>query len=259
MEGWTANGTDLDNPPVEWSIERSEDIAKDGNMSVKFYLNNVNDAGKIWLEKPFSVKPNNSYKVNLEYAFASSDWGDINLWRIIAGVSSEKPQSRKDLLYQGDTGNFAEPEADYVWLDKSYDFTVQSDSDGILYVIIGIWGTWETSRIYYVDNIHVTLTELKGDTTLNLQGLWEVSDVRFDNIVIRTYHITISQSDGSVKFIRDEETISTGVLHDKIISCNDWDGYGIAKIYIDNETSMHSEVPQNEFLNRIDFRKVQHK
>jgi len=33
MEEWVANGTDLDNPPVEWSIERSDDIASDGKQT----------------------------------------------------------------------------------------------------------------------------------------------------------------------------------------------------------------------------------
>jgi hypothetical protein len=257
MAGWTVSGVDLDDPPVKWSIERSKDFAIDGNTSVKIYLENVNDAGKIWMERSFVVNPDSFYKVEVDYDFASSDWGDFNLFRIITGALSERPESREDLVYQGDTGNNADPEAGYVWLNKSYDFTVQSNSDGMLYVIIGVWGTWEASRTYYVDNIHVTLTEVKGDTTYDLQGTWEVSDIGFDNSVVRTYHITIEQTDSSVKFVREGETISTGIISGETLVCSDWDGYGIWKIYIDDETTMHSEVPQNEFLNRIDFRKVQ--
>ncbi|MBD3184543.1 hypothetical protein GF312_19830 [Candidatus Poribacteria bacterium] len=257
MEGWTSSGVDLDDPPVEWSVELSKDMAADGNTSAKFYLDNVNDAGKIWIERAFYVKPHSFYEVKVEYDFASSDWGDFNLFRIITGVLPERPESRESLVYQDDTGNDAEPESGYVWLNKSYDFTIKSDYDGEVYVIIGVWGTWETSRTYYVDNINITLNEVKGDTAYDLQGVWEVSDIGFDNSVVRTYQITIEQTGSSVKFIRDGETISTGIISGETLVCGDWNGYGISKIYIDDETSMHSEVPQNEFLNRLDFKKLQ--
>lgn len=57
FDGWTANGTDLDNPPDQWSIEPPQDMASKGKTSLKFYLDNVNDAGKIWIERSFNVEP----------------------------------------------------------------------------------------------------------------------------------------------------------------------------------------------------------
>jgi hypothetical protein len=70
MERWNANGTDLDNPPVEWSIQRTQEMVKDGNSSLKFHLVNHNDQGKIWIERFFVVKSNHLYQVNVRYAFA---------------------------------------------------------------------------------------------------------------------------------------------------------------------------------------------
>ena len=157
LEGWVANGTDLDNPPVEWSIERSRDIASDGKTAVRLYLNNMNDAGKIWVERRFYGEPNRVYQVHVEYDFASADWGDMNLWTIITGVMPEP--SKTELLFQGDTGNNATPEEGFVWLRKSYDFSVESGPDGSAYVMIGVWGNWETARTYYVDNVAVSLIE----------------------------------------------------------------------------------------------------
>ena len=156
MEGWTVNGTDLDNPPVEWSIERCEDIASDGKSAVRLYLNNMNDAGKIWIERPFDGEPNCTYQVHVEYDFASADWGDMNLWTIITGVVPES--AKMELVFQGDTGNNTEPKDGFVWLRKSYDFNVKSGPDGKLYAIIGVWGTWETARTYYLDNINISFT-----------------------------------------------------------------------------------------------------
>jgi len=156
MEGWTADGADLDNPPVEWSIECSTDIASDGDSAIRLYLNNTNDAGKIWIENSFDIEPNHTYQVHVEYDFASADWGDMNLWTIITGAVTESAKTK--LVYQENTGNDAEPEEGFVWLRKSYDFTVKTGSEDNLYIIIGVWGTWETARTYYLDNVSVYLT-----------------------------------------------------------------------------------------------------
>jgi len=155
-EGWVANGTDLDNPPVEWSIERSKDITSDGKTAVRLYLNNMNDAGKIWIERLFDGEPNRTYQVHVEYDFASADWGDMNLWTIITGAVPES--TKTELVYQEDTRNNARPEDGFVWLRKSYDFDVGSGPDGKVYVIIGVWGTWETARTYYLDNVSISFT-----------------------------------------------------------------------------------------------------
>ena len=157
MEGWVANGTDLNNPPVEWSIERSKDIASDGKTAIRLYLNNMNDAGKIWIERQFEGEPNRTYRIRLEYDFATADWGDINLWTIIAGIVPES--DKKELVYQEATGNNATPEDGFVWLRKSYDFDVKSGPDGKVGVLIGIWGTWETARTYYLDNVDISFAE----------------------------------------------------------------------------------------------------
>ena len=154
MEGWEVNGTDLDDPQVEWAIERSEDIASEGKTSVRLYLNNMNGAGKIWIERSFEVEPNRTYEVSIAYDLASADWGDVNLWTIITGVVPES--SRIELASQGDTGNNASPEDGFVWLNKSYTFTAESGPEGRLLVVIGVWGTWETARTYYLDNVEVT-------------------------------------------------------------------------------------------------------
>jgi hypothetical protein len=157
--GWEAKGTDLGEPPIEWSIEPTDEMAKSGDISLKFILANLNDAGKIWIERPFSLKPNSPYWVNVRYAFASADWGNVNLFTIITGVVQEPPETPDGLVYQGSTGNGSETDVGYVWLKKDYNFIVQSGTDGILYVVIGVWGTWETTRMYYFDNVRITFTE----------------------------------------------------------------------------------------------------
>jgi hypothetical protein len=157
MDEWVAKGTDLSDPMDEWSILRSEDMAKNGNTSLKFYLNNLNDAGKIWVERPFDVELNSYYQIHVEYDFASADYGDLNLWTIITGVLLGPPTKADELTYQRDTGNGADEDEGYKWLHKTYDFDLRTGPEDKIYVVIGVWGTWETARTYYVDNIKITL------------------------------------------------------------------------------------------------------
>ena len=158
MEEWTARGTDLDNPPIEWSIERSSYLSSDGENSLKYELVNNNDAGKIWIEKPFEVEPETEYRVTVSYDFASKDYG-VNLWKIITGAYADRPLKDKEssLMFQGDTGTGGNSLENHKWMEKSYEFTVTSDEDGEIYVNIGVWGTWETKRIYFVDNVEIEL------------------------------------------------------------------------------------------------------
>ncbi len=158
LQGWYPRGTDLDDPPVEWSITPSQDRATDGASSAKLFLNNLNDAGKIWLERPFRLRPDTTYTVRLRYDFASAAWGDMNLWSIITGAHAKPPQTRDDLVYQGDTGNGSPTDVGFVWMDKSYTLEAATGGDGLLFICIGIWGTWESPGTYYVDDVHVAFT-----------------------------------------------------------------------------------------------------
>jgi hypothetical protein len=158
MEGWIASGTDLSNPPDQWSIEPSQNTASKGDTSLKFYLDNVNDAGKIWVTHAFDVKPQTHYQVEVTYEFASADYGDMNLWKMITGVALEAPKTAGELVYQGDTGNGRGSEEGWVWQRKTYNFDIRTGPEQELYVTIGIWGTWETSRTYYLDDVDVVIT-----------------------------------------------------------------------------------------------------
>ena len=159
LEDWSPKATDTDHPSVTWSIQSSQDRASDGTRSAKYELANLNDAGKIWLERPFLVQPNQSYRVRVQFSFGTADWGDLNHWTIIAGVRTSPAVTRDDLTYQGDTANGESSDTGYKWLEKSYDFTATSDADGTLYVDIGVWGTWETPRVYYIDNVRIGISE----------------------------------------------------------------------------------------------------
>jgi hypothetical protein len=169
LEGWTVGATDLSsgnctgggmgNCTADWSVGRTIERAQDGTASVRLYLNNTNDQGKIWIERPFNVTTGRTYRVHVAFALASADFGSVNRWTILAGALSEEPATSGSLagVHRGDTGNGLESYGGYVWMEKTYDSTAAPVAGGQLWVVVGIWGTWETARTYYVDAIQVTI------------------------------------------------------------------------------------------------------
>lgn len=166
MEGWTPSATDLDfgGSLIDWSITRIQPYAlgaEDGASAIQFDINNVNQKGKIWIERPFVVESRSKYKVNVEYGFNSRDNGNRR-FTIITGVLRRRPETADDLVpaYQEDTTS-----GYWGWLHKNYTFKVKSKKSDVLFVVIGIRGTevkkqQDPHRIYHIDSVVVTITKI---------------------------------------------------------------------------------------------------
>jgi hypothetical protein len=158
LDGFVADGTDLDDPPIEWSIARTDERADDGEWSVRLELENLNDAGKIWIERPFDLEAGVAYDVEVSYAFGTSDFGDVNIWTIIAGVGPQDPESVDDLTFQGSTATGNDEDVGIVWLENVFTSTATASAEGELWVSIGVWGTSEFPRTYYLDDVEIAFT-----------------------------------------------------------------------------------------------------
>jgi hypothetical protein len=160
MEGWQAVATDTLNPPIDWHVQHSTEESVTGNGAVEFFQENLNDQGKIWMERSFELEPGVFYNVDIEFAFGTSDWGQVNLFTIIAGVHGAPPRDAEDLMFQGETGHGGDEDVGLVWVDRAYSLSGQAPPDGSVYVTIGVWGTWETARTYFVDDVTVRFTPI---------------------------------------------------------------------------------------------------
>ena len=88
---WVPRGSDLADPPVVWEVARSSDQASEGERAVRLRLDNLNSQGKIWIERRYEVEENQFYSVKISFDFGSADWGDVNLWRLLAGEGTDSP------------------------------------------------------------------------------------------------------------------------------------------------------------------------
>lgn len=166
MDGWEVAAADtlVGGVGIAWWVRPSTARATDGSRSLEIHADNRTDAAKVWIIRKFSANPDRSYRVDVGYSFASADWGEANLWRLLAGVFVRPPSTGSEVLGGAQTelttGNGAAADVGYVWMEKSFAFTARSSADGGLHVLIGVWGTWETPRTYYLDRVRVTLTPL---------------------------------------------------------------------------------------------------
>ena len=158
LSGWAPQGRDLTDPPVVWDVTRLSEQGSDGQQAVRLRLENLNSQGKIWIERRYEVEQNQAYAVGISFDFGSADFGDMNLWRILAGAGTSSPAETGSLSVGGDSGNGESSAQGYQWSSRTAEAVVTSDADGELVVYLGVWGTSAFLRTYYLDNIQVVLT-----------------------------------------------------------------------------------------------------
>ena len=216
------------------------------------------------MEKSFSVDAATRYEVVVSYKFATADFGDINLFRIICGVSTTSQETVDDPTFQDDTGHHLDTQEGFVWVNKSYTLSIVSDEQETLYVSIGVWGTWETQWIYYVDDVNISIQELDSKLFPDLSGNWTLSYYNWEGNLKDTQNVTIEQIGYTISLTDENETLGTGTLLKNyqslpvdnisyIISGLDFAGLGINIIYVHNQTSMKTELPLCENCNPAVF------
>ena len=162
LDGWTVRGIDVEVSPgdvIDWHIETSPARASEGERSVEIFADNRTDACKIWIERAFELEPDTEYSVDIDFDLATADFGDFNLWTMIAGVTTSPPEVAEDLPYNGEITTGPD-DVGYQWLDKHYTVHATTGEDGLLYVVLGVWGTWETPRTFYLDNLRLSFTKV---------------------------------------------------------------------------------------------------
>lgn len=163
FDGWAQRAAEVvvgDDDEIAWEIERSEERSFAGDVAVRMFADNRTDAARLWIERSVQLDSNRTYDVTIEFAFATADWSDVNLWTVLAGAVTESPAAAEDLApaHRDDTRAGDPPGEGFVWQDRSYETTVTTGVDGEAWIVVGVWGTSEFQRTYYFDDVRVRLT-----------------------------------------------------------------------------------------------------
>lgn len=92
---------------------------------------------------------------------------------------------------------------------------------------------------------------------IDLSGSWQVNEIYFDKSVNRTFIVEIQQARDAVKILRDGKELISCTINGELLNCTNWEAYGFTVIYIDSPTTMHSELPLAESVNKLDFLKLE--
>jgi hypothetical protein len=157
LGAWVPGGLDLADPPVVWSASSSAAEASDGGRSVRFDLDNLNGQAKIWIIREFEVAPHQGYDIEISLDLATAD-ASTDAWQVIAGAHSAQPESSAELTFGGATAADGSGGGVLEWIPKKYTVFGQADEEGLLYIIVGVWGTGLGTRTYYVDDVRLVLT-----------------------------------------------------------------------------------------------------
>jgi hypothetical protein len=161
LQGWNAGAADVtvDEIPLDWSVAATKERSFDGTWSARIFVDNRSEAAKVWLSRTYQLRPLRSYDVHVEFALGTSDPGPAGAFRILAGAEPSIPANGDDAisLARDDTGNGGA--AGVAWVLKTYDSIATTGPSGDLTAVVGIWGTFEVTRTYYLDSLAVQFTE----------------------------------------------------------------------------------------------------
>lgn len=157
LGAWIPGGFDLLAPPVVWSASTSSEEASAGDRSVRFNLDNLNGQAKIWIFREFEVAPHQRYDLDISFDLATAD-ASTDAWQVIAGAHTAPPESSAELSVRDATAADGSLGGVLEWVRKEYAVDAQADEEGMLYIVVGVWGTGPGARTYYVDDLRLVLT-----------------------------------------------------------------------------------------------------
>jgi len=156
FEEWEADADvpyDPNNPgqTVGWNITRSTDIAYSGQYAVQLFIDGSQDDGTIWLERRIVTSRNTQVLVTMSFWLYSEHESFNTIAAVVAYAGIRNPEEESDFEVLGAANQVAG------WKQYKLETKVNTESDGELWVALGISVRWETVMTYYVDSVEITV------------------------------------------------------------------------------------------------------
>lgn len=146
---------DPNNPghEVNWSVTRVENASRaiSGTHSLKLFIDGRQDDGVIWIEKSFTLKANKQYRVTISFQFYCGTESFNIITQVVGYCNTTNPEVEADLI----EGLLGSGEQAPEWKEYSRTMIVRTDTDGILWIAIGMSVVWETEVSHFIDDLLV--------------------------------------------------------------------------------------------------------
>jgi hypothetical protein len=153
---WFINGhvpQDPNNPghTVQWHIRYVSNISRSAMHSMELFIDGKQDDGTIWLERKISVKENTQIRISVSFWFYSEQESFNTIAAVVAYAGLVEPQVEDDFAVVGLANEAAG------WKNYVYTADLNTDSNGEVWVAVGITVRWETYMTYYIDDVRIEI------------------------------------------------------------------------------------------------------
>ncbi len=151
----------------EHSIEQTDERAYDGEHSVAIFTEGTYDDGTAWIDHPIEIESGHAYEAEASvYAWSPSESFNV-VRQLVAYLGPEQPTEEFDFPQSGenssdwgesDNGGLREPlQRAEGW--EEYSFTWETPTLDVeeLYFAVGVTVVWEADRIFWIDDVSVSL------------------------------------------------------------------------------------------------------
>lgn len=136
---------------VAWNVSRVATQACSGQYSVALFIDGRQDDGTVWIERKISVENNSEVQVKIVFQLYSEQESFNTIAGVCAYVGLSNPEEEADFEVIGNANEAAG------WKAYSHTAILNTDSNGEIWVAVGITVRWETQMTYNVDNVEIVV------------------------------------------------------------------------------------------------------
>lgn len=137
---------------VAWNVSRVTTRAYSGQYSVALFIDGRQDDGTVWIERKISAKNNSEVRVKITFQLYSEQESFNIIAGVCAHVGLSNPEEEADFSVIGNANEVAG------WKAYSHTTTLNTGSNGEIWVAIGITVRWETEITYNIDDIEIVMS-----------------------------------------------------------------------------------------------------
>lgn len=166
LDPWTANasvGADAGGP-FEWSIDRTDERAREGSWSVRIDTEGDHDDGTAWIVRPIDVPADASQLSVAVMAWSPSESFNV-LRHLVVALRPTPPETEADFPDPGANssgiagapyGGLREPlHLEAGWREYAASWAPDSLPDRV-FLAVGVSVVWEADATHYLDEVLVT-------------------------------------------------------------------------------------------------------